>query len=400
MIKAFKSIFITNDNESPVLNGFRALAIIMIMMFHFNGAIYFMKVSSNLSNLFFNVISNFNCAVDLFFVLSGFLVSGGLYNRWLNKKDNFFRNFWARRILKIFPAYYIFLILAFIFLAVTITLLQSSPQTPGTVANLKYALGFRDKYIYDVFLITNIIEGAQPHTWALSTEIQYYIIFPVIGYFFLFKLSPAKRILALSCFYIIQLAARIVALSVDLTVISGYNFIYLLNHMRFDSIIIGIIIMDLYYNCNGLVQKITGCRLVILIVAGCALLTVAHVHEYIFTESMGNSIKYNFSNLGYGLIVLAGLAGNNVLSKVLSLRFWTPIARVSYIIYLWHFLTPSISINLFFNIKKMYINYTNYAMLFLVYAACTFFFSTVLYCLTEYPFARLKSRIKFQERID
>lgn len=88
------------------LDGLRGLAILMVLFHH-----YFQGVSSDWLN---NLASSMWIGVDLFFVLSGFLITRILIKTKSN--ENYFRNFYIRRSLRIFPVYYTVIILTFFFL--------------------------------------------------------------------------------------------------------------------------------------------------------------------------------------------------------------------------------------------------------------------------------------------
>src|SRR5215468_3394421 len=88
-------------NRVPVLDGVRGIAILLVLWYHFTPeigvpvrAIEWLKKTSTGGWL----------GVELFFVLSGFLITGILLDA--KGSPNFFRNFYARRILRIFPLYY------------------------------------------------------------------------------------------------------------------------------------------------------------------------------------------------------------------------------------------------------------------------------------------------------
>jgi peptidoglycan/LPS O-acetylase OafA/YrhL len=90
----------------PALDGIRGLAILFVLADHL--------LSSNpyTSSAVFNFLSAIReslwIGVNLFFTLSGFLITGILWDTL--HKPNFFRNFYARRALRIFPLYYGFLL--------------------------------------------------------------------------------------------------------------------------------------------------------------------------------------------------------------------------------------------------------------------------------------------------
>src|SRR5450432_2745559 len=85
----------------PVLDGVRGLAIMMVLLVHFVGSIV---PTDTIKHVLFGVCSYGNYGVELFFVLSGFLITGILYDA--REKPDYFRNFYMRRVLRIFPLYY------------------------------------------------------------------------------------------------------------------------------------------------------------------------------------------------------------------------------------------------------------------------------------------------------
>src|SRR6187549_3052469 len=109
----------TSDVDSPrqpslrhvdQLDGLRGLAIVFVMLFHMNMVPPIGKVATLWSGL----CGHGGVGVDIFFVLSGFLITGILLDA-LNR-PHYFRNFYARRLLRIFPLYYAVLIFAFVIL--------------------------------------------------------------------------------------------------------------------------------------------------------------------------------------------------------------------------------------------------------------------------------------------
>ncbi len=95
----------------PGLDGIRGLAILLVMTVHFIGGAV---AETPLQKFFVKAAVHGWMGVDLFFVLSGFLITGILLGS--KNKPRYFRNFYARRALRIFPLYYVVLIALFLIL--------------------------------------------------------------------------------------------------------------------------------------------------------------------------------------------------------------------------------------------------------------------------------------------
>src|SRR5215831_7054734 len=138
------------------LDGFRGLAILLVIAYHylpFAGAGW--------------------CGVDLFFVLSGFLITWKLVQSIDNK--NYFSNFYLRRVLRIVPLYLVMLVIVFVLIPTAF---------PGMVTNAyKELIGQQGSYWtftqnwYDAKhgWPTHIIII---HFWSLATEMQFHLFWP------------------------------------------------------------------------------------------------------------------------------------------------------------------------------------------------------------------------------
>ena len=175
-----------------MLDGVRGLAIIMVLFVHFIGDAQaysaFERILMKASNYGLN-------GVDLFFVLSGYLITGILYDS--KGSSRYFRNFYMRRILRIFPLYYAVLFLLFFVL----------PQFPSLYPPALHESSRQQPWIwpYGVNLFVALRgEWALPyvsHFWSLAVEEHFYLVWPAVVAFAsresLLKICSACALLSL-----------------------------------------------------------------------------------------------------------------------------------------------------------------------------------------------------------
>ncbi len=154
----------------PVLDGLRGLAILLVLLHHFAN-VY--APSAWTRNAWHRVVGSGWCGVDLFFVLSGFLITGILHDA--RRGPGYFRNFYMRRVLRIFPLYYG--VLAALFLAYP--LLAGSHQRFAALAEHQpwlwlYAQNFK------VILSGDWVPCGMNHFWSLAVEEQFYLFWPFV----------------------------------------------------------------------------------------------------------------------------------------------------------------------------------------------------------------------------
>jgi peptidoglycan/LPS O-acetylase OafA/YrhL len=150
----------------PALDGLRAFAILSVLWHNSAAGQYHGNAIANLIDLFAN--SGW-LGVQLFFVLSGFLITGILLDSSNSPKR--FSNFYGRRILRIFPPYYALLI------AICWLLPFLFPTTPALHKNLNNSIWY---WLFLNNWTSHFIAGipALPHLWSLAVEEQFYILWP------------------------------------------------------------------------------------------------------------------------------------------------------------------------------------------------------------------------------
>ncbi len=166
----------------PALDGLRGIAIALVMLYHFD-FIYDFTYGRESGWLIDGVVAGLAGAgwagVDLFFVLSGFLITGIL----LDSKGpvrRYFGSFYARRSLRIFPVYYAFLLLLLLLLPLFDELAARD--------------ALRDNFVWYALYLTNIYDAINPglradfffvgHIWSLAVEEQFYLLWPAFVFAF------------------------------------------------------------------------------------------------------------------------------------------------------------------------------------------------------------------------
>jgi len=171
----------------PQLDGLRGLAILLVILFHYGVA-----VSIPGSQLFFHLQDCFRMGsygVDLFFVLSGFLIGGILLD--CQSSPTYFRTFYLRRFHRIFPLYYVWL-------GLYVVLALSAFHHLPTSIQMTWS-GWRPVLVYALFaqnMVSKSLQGISGAwlgpPWSLAVEEQFYLLMPLAVRFL-----PKRRLVQL-----------------------------------------------------------------------------------------------------------------------------------------------------------------------------------------------------------
>lgn len=155
----------------PALDGVRGLAILAVLVFHFVAPA---NPQGTVDDVITWLFSYGALGVDLFFVLSGFLITGILYDS--RTDPAYFRNFYMRRVLRIFPLYYGVLAILFF-------VLPAIPALHGTeIAALRNDQAWAWLYGVNIFMAIHGSWGLSyiEHFWSLAVEEQFYLVWPLV----------------------------------------------------------------------------------------------------------------------------------------------------------------------------------------------------------------------------
>jgi peptidoglycan/LPS O-acetylase OafA/YrhL len=179
----------------PALDGLRGLAILLVLMNNLYPG-YPDRYADRIVYLFSNTGWS---GVDLFFVLSGFLITGILYDS--RGTRHYFKTFYARRFLRIFPLAYLYLALIFLVVA------RVAPLTPHEARDLASSEWWYWAYLANWKIAFHGIGSQLEPTmfWSLAVEEQFYLLWPLVV-----ALLDRRRLVALCIGMIVAaLALRI-----------------------------------------------------------------------------------------------------------------------------------------------------------------------------------------------
>ncbi|MCH8026473.1 MAG: acyltransferase [Chloroflexi bacterium] len=313
-----------------VLDGVRGIAIAMVMVYHFNFLyhLHFTAADASLpllDELVSKTLGAGWAGVDLFFVLSGFLITGILYDA-KGPARRFFGSFYARRVLRIFPAYYGFLGL----MLIALPLLNEFDAPRAIVSALPWYGGY----------LTNIERAINPsirpdlffvgHIWSLAIEEQFYLVWPA----FVFLFSRRTLLWVCAAGVVCALVLRVSFAVADMP----QPFSYTLTPSRMDTLAIGAFIALAARSAGGLstlrsyapsIAAVSGAVVVLLGVLNDGF---SPLDTWVLTMGF-TAVALLF---GAGLVLSIELAAASWPHRLLSHPLVRWLGRYSYAAYLLH----------------------------------------------------------------
>jgi peptidoglycan/LPS O-acetylase OafA/YrhL len=291
----------SNQYRSDI-DGLRAIAIILVLIFHF------------FPNRF---ITGGFVGVDIFFVISGFLISQIIFNS-LEKGNFTFSGFYARRIKRIFPA--LIIVLTACFIAGWFFLLPQRYVQLGK--HITSASIFISNFIFwQEFGYFDISSEKKPllHLWSLAIEEQFYLIWPLIFYFIWKKRLNFSWFIA--AIILISFVANLITTKSNL-VAAFYSPL-----TRFWELALGAFL----WAQNSQKKEILNSNLK----ANWGIFLIIFAGSLFGTNSLFPGYLALFPTIGTYLVISAG--SNSWLNrKILSQKILVWIGLISYPLYLWH----------------------------------------------------------------
>jgi peptidoglycan/LPS O-acetylase OafA/YrhL len=298
------------ERHLGALDGIRGLAVLLVLIFH----IFQVEPApaQALLRLGYSATRFGQTGVDLFFVLSGFLITGILLDT--KKSSRFFTNFYGRRALRIFPLYYGVLV---VFVLVLPRLIG------GPITGVPYISFWT--FTTNFSLTAGADGGALGHFWSLAIEEQFYLVWPVV----VFALS--HRALLRVCFISLA-AAAILRVWVESQGISSF----MLTLCRIDTLLLGAVVAATARSPLG--EK-DWSRPAFLVAVFALLLSLPLC---LFMRGSGSAtlaaVKYPLIALFYAAFLVLGITAGagSLSSRVLCSRMLRSLGKYSFGIYVYH----------------------------------------------------------------
>jgi peptidoglycan/LPS O-acetylase OafA/YrhL len=302
------------DSRLPVLDGVRGLAILGVLVYHFwqlAGEQY--PGVPGFARRLFNLTIIGGKGVDLFFVLSGFLITGILLRT--KGSEHYFKNFYIRRSLRIFPLYY---------------LTTAACLIVGTVASIP---GYQWRsMIWYFFYLHNIRDtfwsppiGGPGWFWSLAVEEHFYLFWPLI------VLLLRRRRLASFCVLVMILAPAVRGVFVA----RGMNLFFTL--CRVDTLAAGALLAILFTEPAYWQRTVTWTRRLALPVAA-----PAFISSFFLTGSndhpVAQTLKFSLFAVLCAFVLVLSLSsgGMNPIPTICRMKWLRSMGETSYSMYVFH----------------------------------------------------------------
>jgi peptidoglycan/LPS O-acetylase OafA/YrhL len=315
------------DDRFPMLHGLRVLAIVTVVQFHVTW-IFGGEQGIHLDRGWMGLSLSIFFGMDLFFILSGFLIGSILLRSLETSGKQNLRRFYVRRASRTFPPYYV--VLTFLALTTALTVMQRK--------HLPY------EYIYGTnFLPLGRTDSLMFWGWSLALEEQFYLTVPFL-FLLLGRLSSDRgRVLMLVALWLLALAIRLFVYfhRAPWTDLGLYEALYFRPHTRFDTLVAGLILAVVFQKWRVpikawlahpvhrtlLAMPSLACLWLLLRPEMFGPKSVQIVH--VFAWGTVTSIMY------FGVLLLL-LLGDGAVTRWLSRPFFRRIATLGYGIYLVH----------------------------------------------------------------
>jgi peptidoglycan/LPS O-acetylase OafA/YrhL len=345
----------------PSLDGLRAASICMVVIGHCSETV---RPLSHSATLMLGFVEVSRLGVSVFFVISGFLITTLLVREQQITQSINLKHFYIRRALRIFPGFYAYWLVALALTLLGYIHLSHSDLISSAVYVWNYVPRKADTWFLN-------------HTWSLSIEEQFYLVWPLI-----LKFSGPKRGQWTALAVII--VSPFIRVASYFLLPSARSRIAMMLHTRADSLMVGALLALVFLNEDHLrvLKRLVGSWLIpvasLCFAAIDTLLTVHFQGQYLLT------VGYSLQNLAIVLLIAhVVLNDKTTLGRRLNNPAVVHVGVISYSLYLW---------------QQLFLKTTNATITgtFPWNIMCAFVVAELSYYLLEKPFLRWRKRFSIE----
>ena len=348
------------------IDGLRAIAVISVIIYHLNE----------------NWLPGGFLGVDIFFVISGFLITGIIITE-IQQNTFSFKQFYTRRIKRIYPAF-ITVVALVSFIASAIFIYNDFNQVRktielATVFLSNFYLGLTQGY-FDL----SANENPVLHLWSLAIEEQYYLIFPLILIFAYKKFREVRTLFLITLIlFFILLFTSFIPTSFYKELFHQPN-IYYLSNLRFPELLVGSL-LAIYHHCSNKIQLSKPVSNILAILSTLLLFSCLFLmnNDIAFIPGVTLILPCIFTAL-----IIHTTSQNNIIKLCLSNKAIVFIGKISYSLYLYHWIFIALA---YYITGEKQINNQSIAIV----TVLTIIFSVLSYYLIEQPIR--KSKLTFKQ---
>ena len=369
----------------PALDGLRAFAVTLVFIEHFGGGSHGGRLLE-----WFNRVRVFGSAgVSLFFVLSGFLITGILYDTRLGQ--HYFKNFYIRRSLRIFPIFYLVLALCLVLTPILHFNLQW-----GHISFFFYLGNLFANWNWSLYELKSPTHPAlsinMAHFWSLFVEEQFYLIWPVV----IFLVRDRVKLIRLSVAVILFVLLLRIGMVWFLPLETAERFALRMLPTRADDLLVGAV-MALLLRGPAAARWLRSSWLFFLSGSTAFFVLALWRGNFGFSDPYNMTIGLTFISLASAGMIAMSIQDGSVFYRSLSLRPLRIVGKYSYGFYIYHVLFADARIHYLLWCTKTFHSMTIGG---LVYSSSWYLMTLVVaglsYELYEKRFLAMKSRFQYE----
>ena len=277
------------------INGLRAISVLAVVFYHIE----------------IELFKGGWLGVDIFFVISGYLISNIIISELINNEFSF-RKFYLRRVNRILPPLFVVLLITIRFSISVLSPKAFNEFTESLLSAIFFYANYHFKNL-DFYISEPSKYSPLLHTWSLAIEEQFYILFPLVVVF-LYKFVKSRFTYFIGIFIFISLYLN----SID----QSYDKFYGLQ-FRIWELLLGVLVMIISSNVK--VNNFQNLGIILILFS-----------IYFFDDSWINDIEPKLLSLSGTALILLSNRNQTALSKVLSMKVFKYIGLSSFSLYLLH----------------------------------------------------------------